>query len=113
PGASLEVVRSTKETPLVCNDKALDVTQRQRLGTILDSFRTARTETRELPDGYAVRLPGSAPVIGEVAEYMTLVRQCSPYLDVTLEVECDGGPVWLKVTGRKGVKELARTELQI
>lgn len=102
-----------KESPLACNDAALNPAQLKRLVAVLKEFRTAKEETRELPDGYAVRLPGSAAMVQDIADYMAVVRLCSPYFETTLQVECEGGPVWLKLTGRDGVKELAKTELGI
>ena len=104
---------TAKESPLVCNDKALDSAQWLRLGALLTSFRAKKQEAMELPDGYAIRLPAESAAVRDVAEYMTLVGQCSPYFGVAMEVGCDGGPVWLKITGRSGVKELARRELGI
>jgi hypothetical protein len=112
-GNSSEPEAGVKESPLVCNDGALNALQRERLVGLLREFRAAKQETRELADGYAFRLPASAGMIQDLAEYMSIVRLCSPYFETTLEVECEGGPVWLKITGRDGVKELVRTELRI
>jgi hypothetical protein len=99
-----------KESPLVCNDRALNPEQVARLVAVVKEFRAAREETTELPDGYAIRLAASAAMIQDVAEFMSIVRQCSPYLETVLQVECEGGPVWLKMTGRQGVKELIKTD---
>jgi hypothetical protein len=99
-----------KESPLVCNDRALNTEQAARLVAVLKEFRSARQEIRELPDGYAIRLPVSTAMIQDVAEFMAIVRICSPYLGTALQVECEGGPAWLKMTGRQGVKELIKSD---
>ena len=101
------------ESPLVCNDRALNPTQFGRLGALIKGFRAAKQEVRESADGYAIRLPVSAEHIQDIAEYMSLVRLCSPYFETTLLVECERGPVWLKLGGRQGVKEHLRTELSM
>jgi|SRR5215831_17596038 len=111
-GPGGEVPR-VSESPLACNDRILTPMQRTRLIGVLKEVRAAKQETRELSDGYAIRLPASTSMVLGVADYMSIVRLCSPYLETTLEVECEGGPAWLKITGREGVKELVKTELQI
>jgi hypothetical protein len=102
---------STKESPLACNDATLNPAQLQRLGALVTQFRSSRQEVRELPDGYAIRLPSEGATLRDVADYMALVRSCSPYFETALRVECEGGPAWLSITGRAGVKPLAKEEL--
>jgi hypothetical protein len=104
---------SAKESPLVCNDAALTAAQWERLGALLTGFRSAKQGVKELPNGYAVQLPCEASTIVDVAEFMTLVRTCSPYLATTLEVGREDGPIWFKVTGRAGVKEQVRSEFRL
>ena len=106
-----EDASSRAPSPLICNDRALTSGQLQRLTSLLREFRAAKSSVRELPDGYAISLPADERFIQDVAEYMVIVRLCSPYFETTLSVEREGGPVWLSVTGRDGVKRLAKTEL--
>ena len=101
------------ESPLVCNDRALNPAQSDRLGALSKGLRAAKQGIREFPDGYAIQLPVSADSIRDIAEFMSIVRLCSPYFETALLVECDGGPAWLKITGRQGVKELVRADLHI
>jgi hypothetical protein len=65
-------------------------------------------EVRELPDGYALRLPPDATTIREAAEWMTLDRLCCPFFTFTLRIEREGAAVWLELTGREGVKDFMR-----
>lgn len=60
---------------------------------------------RELPDGYAFRLPAETQLISQVGTFVSRERLCCPFFNFTLEVTPDRGPVWLKLTGRDGVKE--------
>jgi hypothetical protein len=104
---------TTKESPLTCNDGALSAMQGPRLGSLVNQFRANKQEVKELKDGYAIRLSGEAATITDVGDFMALVRLCSPYFETALEVECEGGPVWLKVTGRTGVKALVKEEFKL
>jgi hypothetical protein len=100
----------TRESPLACNALALNSQQRLRIRALLDRFHSSRQGIKELPSGYAVRLPADPSIIRDAAEYITLERQCCPFFDFALEAEREGGPVWLSLTGRAGVKEFARLE---
>jgi hypothetical protein len=104
---------NSKQSPLACNDGALNAAQMQRLVSLLKEFRSRKQEVKELPDGYAVRLPVEAKVIEDVADYMTIVRLCSPYFETSLRVEREAGPIWLKITGREGAKKLVKAELGV
>ncbi len=82
----------------------------QHIAAGREVFR-AVTEISELPDGYAFRLPGEEDLIAKTAEFISLERLCCPFLGFVLEVEPEGGPVWLRLTGREGVKAFVREEV--
>src|SRR5712692_7067328 len=63
---------NVKESPLACNIAALNAEQRLRIRTLLNLFRSSQQGVKELPSGYAVRLPGAASIIHAAAEYITL-----------------------------------------
>jgi len=71
----------------------------------------ATSEIRELPDGYAFRLAPDAETLVTAAKFISLERLCCPFLGFALEVELEGGPVWLRLTGREGVKAFIREEV--
>jgi hypothetical protein len=50
-------------------------------------------------------------MIVKAAEFMALERLCCPFLNFVLEIEPDQGPLWLKLTGPEGVKQVLQTEL--
>lgn len=68
-------------------------------------------EIKELPDGFAFRFPSGPPIIVNLAEWITLERQCCAFLGFVLEIEPDQGPVWLSLTGGTGVKEFLQAEI--
>ncbi len=39
-------------------------------------------------------------------------RLCCPFFDLALRIDREGGPVWLRLTGRKGVKDFITTEFR-
>jgi hypothetical protein len=59
----------------------------------------------ELPDGYALQLPATAEAFFGVAEWITLERQCCPFMDFALDWRSSQGP-WLRLTGPDGVKAM-------
>jgi hypothetical protein len=110
---SAKTSATVTQSPLVCNDGALNPAQSDRLVAVLKGLRAAKQEVKELADGYAIRLPLSTGSIQDIGDFMSIVRLCSPYFETALRVECDGGPAWLNITGRQGVKELVKADLGI
>jgi len=99
------------ESPIACDMSAIDPALRaQHIATGGEVFRAAE-EIREVADGYAFRLPNDSDVLLKAAEFISLERLCCPFLRFSLEVEPEGGPVWLRLTGRGGVKAFVREEV--
>jgi hypothetical protein len=90
---------------IACNVSPFSPAERQRWQELGQSWRTKAHEVRELPDGYALRIPPDAASILAAAEWMALDRVCCPFMAFALEIESEGGSVWLRLTGRPGVKE--------
>ena len=80
------------------------VRERQRYQELRTTMKGAAEETRELPDGYAVRLRSDAGLFRQVAEWITLERRCCPFLALALDWSASDA-VWLRVTGGPGVRE--------
>ena len=68
-------------------------------------------ETRELDDGYAVRLPGGDGWFERVAAFVAAERRCCPFFRFEIVAEPDGGPLWLSLRGEPGVKEFVATAM--
>lgn len=101
------------EPPFACNMKAMNAEQRQRYDLLAKQLQIAIQEIEELPDGYAFRLPPEASTVKDAAEWITYERLCCPFFDFGLEVERNGGAMWLRLTGREGVKPFIRSEFGI
>jgi hypothetical protein len=100
-----------RESPFACNMQAIPPPVRPKhLETARELFGAVR-HIRELPNGYAFQLPNESDLLLKVAEFISLERLCCPFFGFTLEIEPEGGSLWLQLTGREGVKPFIRAEL--
>ena len=100
-----------KETPFACDMTAIAPEQRgAHVATIEKLFRLVQSK-RELPDGYAFEFPNQSDVLLTAAEFISLERLCCPFFGFRLEIEREGGSIWLSLTGRAGVKPFIIAEI--
>jgi hypothetical protein len=97
------------EAPIACTPNAIPAEQKARWFEAAKAFYASIEELRELPDGYACRLPIIDGTLTRAAEYVSLDRLCCRFVTWHLRVEPDGGPLWLWITGPAGTKELMRS----
>lgn len=100
----------TQDRTIACNLAAMTENQRERYEKIRQRIQSQVQEFAELPDGYALRFPGGAATCLILAEFITLERLCCPFLTFNLEVSTEEEPIWLRLTGREGVKDFLRQE---
>lgn len=94
-----------------CDMNAIDPVQRkQHIATTVAVFAAVQ-EIRELPNGYAFRLQDDANTLLEAAEFIMRERLCCPFFGFGMEVEPEGGPVWLRLTGAVGIKPFIQAEV--
>lgn len=99
------------ESPLACNLAAMTAAQRERHRTLGRDLREIIAAIREVPEGFVFLLPSQAWAMA--AEFVTLERLCCPFVRFRLELEEEAGPCRLGLTGREGVKEFLRHELDL
>lgn len=100
-----------KESPFACDMNAIRPDQRDaHLATIEKLFRTVES-VREVANGYSFQLPNQSDVLLQAAQFISLERLCCPFFNFGLEVEREGGAVWLSLTGREGVKPFIIAEI--
>jgi len=102
-----------KETGFYCNLNALSGEERKQYAVLSRQLLAAGLEVSELPNGYAFRLAAEKVSLPDVALWMSLERKCCPFFDFQLDVSRDNGPIWLRITGREGVKEFIRSEFRL
>ena len=99
------------ESPLACAPSALSPAERtHHFDELGPKLRSIRRSVRELPDGYAFEYPGDSATYRLVTEWAAGERLCCPFFDIDVRSEREGGPVWVRVTGREGVKNFIETE---
>ena len=87
---------------LACRLDVLDVSERRRPAELRRAIDRATQAVRALPDGSTLDLGRDPAILVIVAEWMTLERWCSPFLDVNLDWrEREGAS--LRLTGESGV----------
>jgi len=100
-----------KDSPFACNLSAFSAQERTRhFDELGPALRRLRTGVRELPDGYAFQFPSDAKTFALLAEWIEQERRCCPFFDISLQVEREGGPLWMKVSGRPGTKAFIEAE---
>jgi hypothetical protein len=100
-----------QESPFACDMNAIEPGRRQKHLETIDALFRAVISIRELPNGYAFRLSNESDVLLRAAEFVSLERLCCPFFGFALEVEPEGGAVWLSLTGREGVKPFIMAEV--
>jgi hypothetical protein len=100
---------ASHDAPIVCNLNAFTPEQKRRHGALSKKLHGSVTSTRELDAGFALKLSNTKITVPEAGEWMLLEFKCCPFLEIALEP--DAGALWLRLTGRAGVKEFLRGEL--
>src|SRR5262245_20618541 len=101
----------SNESPIACDMSALTLDQRvSHLATSRALFSEVQ-EIQELSNGYQFRFANDPSAILDVAQFTSLEKLCCPFLNFTIDVQAEGGPVWLSLTGREGVKAFIREEV--
>ena len=72
-------------------------------------FAELAEERIDLPSGIALRLAGDN--LPQVARFIANERKCCPFLHIEVEIAPGAGPMWLRLTGPPGTRELIEAEL--
>jgi len=100
-----------KESPFACDMTAIAPEQRgAHIAAIERLFHSAQN-MRELPHGYGFELPNESDVLLTAAQFITLERLCCPFFSFGIEIEREGGSMWLSLTGLEGVKPFIMAEI--
>src|SRR4029077_16553263 len=106
--------QTERVSPFACNAFALSPEVRKRhfeeLGPALLKLKKT---TRELPDGYEFELPADNKTYQLLTEWAIQERLCCPFFDIDLRFDREGGPLWLRLTGRSGTKKFIKEEFNL
>ena len=97
--------------PIVCDLTAIPAAVREQHVINAPKIFQAAQEVQELPNGYVFRLPNESGMFMALAQFVENERLCCPFYHFALEVEPNGGSLWLRLTGSEGAKQLLETAL--
>jgi len=101
-------------SPFACNALALSPEVRKRhFEEVGPALLKLRKSTLELPDGYEFEFPADNRTYQLLTEWACQERLCCPFFDIALRLDREGGPLWLRLTGRPGTKEFIKAEFGI
>lgn len=92
------------EAPLACSLSVVELAARNE--TALRELLVAVQETRELPDGYALRFPGEEEWATRLLSFIAFERHCCPFFTFALVFAPQEGPLWLHLQGPEGTRKL-------
>ena len=101
------------ETVFMCRLDALDTAERARYQELRKQLHAGVEEVKELADGYAFRLAADSKTILLAAEWITFERRCCPFFNFALDIESEKQSLWMRVTGREGVKAFMQLEMGV
>lgn len=101
------------EAPFACSLTALSAAERAHHRELSKELHAAVKEIRELPNGYGFRLSGERRSLAMLSEWVSLERLCCPFFTFQIEAGSEAQPVWLRMTGRDGVKLFMQSEFGI
>ena len=102
---------SNKEQALACDLTAIPSDVREEHVLTASQLFAAAQEVQELRNGYAIRFLNEPGRFMAIAKFIENERLCCPFFNFGLELEPNNGPLWLRLTGGEGVKEILQTTL--
>src|SRR5262245_31738321 len=96
---------SENTVPIACDLNVFQPGQREEHESTVQQIFAAVTEVRQLPNGYAFRLPPESAMLRNLADFIANERLCCPFFGFGVELEPQSASLWLRLTGGEGVKE--------
>jgi hypothetical protein len=104
-------MKKDETVSLACDLTAIPVDVREEHVITAPQLFAAAQEVQELSNGYAIRFMNEPGRFMAIAKFIENERLCCPFFNFGLELEPNNGPLWLKLTGGEGVKEILQTTL--
>ena len=99
------------DSPFACDRAALTPQARKRhFDELSPALRARKLNIRELRDGFEFEFPNDTTTFQLVSEWVVGERLCCPFFDIDMHVEREHGNLWLRLTGREGVKHFIRSD---
>ncbi len=102
-----------QESPFACDASALaPAERRQHFEECGPKLRAVLKKVRGLSDGYEFGFDDAPETYRMLAAWMFQERLCCPFFDLDLRIDREGGSLWLRLTGREGVKKFIEAEFE-
>ena|SRR5579859_2224568 len=99
------------DSPFACDRAALSPQARKRhFDELGPALRDRKKGIRELQDGYGFEFPSDTATLQLVSEWVAGEQLCCPFFDIDVHLEREHGRLWLRLTGRVGVKQFIRAD---
>lgn len=102
---------STEPVVIACDLNAIPVGKRAQHAADATAIFAAVQAVRELADGYGFQLPGETAMLAKLVDFISYERLCCPFFAFGIDVEPNGGTIWLRLNGGEGVKEFVAAEI--
>jgi hypothetical protein len=97
---------------LACLPSAIPADQRvQHFALARELLNRQAIERADLADGYGFRF--AADKLVELVQFIDNERKCCPFMSFELVIAPESGPIWLRMTGPEGTRQVLRTELSL
>jgi hypothetical protein len=96
---------------LACDLTAIPAGVREEHVMSAPQLFAAAEEVQDLPNGFAIRFVNEPGRFLSIARFIENERLCCPFFNFGLELEPNNGPLWLRLTGAEGVKEMLQITL--
>jgi hypothetical protein len=96
---------------LACDLTAIPATVREEHVMSAPQLFAAAEEVQDLRNGFAIRFINEPGRFLSIARFIENERLCCPFFNFGLELEPNNGPLWLRLTGAEGVKEMLQITL--
>lgn len=107
----ITATQNRRESPFACDTSALTPEQRKRhFDELGPALRALKTGVRELPDGYEFQFPSDQKTYEMLTEWAHQESLCCPFFDINVRLDREGGPLWLRLTGREGTKDFIKVD---
>lgn len=103
---------SSDAVPLTCVPAAIPAAERSsHFALARKLFAELALERKDLPNGYAFRF--DADELETIACFIANERRCCPFMTFELEISPASGPLWLRMTGPEGTRDVLDAELNL
>ena len=100
-----------QEFDFACDLTVLNATERSQFALDTKALLDEVQETREMENGFALKLHNGSGQIIKIENFIKRERQCCSFLHFQLELDSEAEMIWLKITGEAGTKKFLQSEL--